>query len=89
MTVFQRKYRRFKENVRRIVKFEIITGNFWSFLIYGSVEMLEGHSADTCGGKFQLVSMGTERRVSRAQTVNTIFLAAYLRLMHEFSNFKI
>ena len=32
------------------------------------VEMFEGESADTCAGKFPLVSMGVERRVSRAQT---------------------
>ena len=30
--------------------------------------MFEGDSADTCGGKFPLVLMGTERRVLRAQT---------------------
>jgi hypothetical protein len=31
-------------------------------------EMFVGHSADTGAGKFPLVSMGAERRVSRAQT---------------------
>ena len=31
-------------------------------------EMFEGDSADTCAGKFPLVSMGAERRVYRAQT---------------------
>ena len=30
--------------------------------------MFEGDSADTCAKKFPLVSMGAERRVSRAQT---------------------
>ena len=35
----------------------------------GLGEMFEGDSADTCAGKFTLVSMGgAERRVSRAQT---------------------
>ena len=34
----------------------------------GLGEMFEGDSADTCAGKFPLVSMGAERRVSRAQT---------------------
>ena len=30
--------------------------------------MFEGNSADMCAGKFPLVSMGAERRVSRTQT---------------------
>ena len=34
----------------------------------GFGEMFEGDSADTCVGKFPLISMGPERRVSRAQT---------------------
>ena len=34
----------------------------------GLGEMFEGDSADTCAGKFPLVLMGAERRVSRAQT---------------------
>jgi hypothetical protein len=34
----------------------------------GLGEMFEGDSADTGAGKFPLVSMGAERRVSRAQT---------------------
>ena len=34
----------------------------------GLGEMFEGDSADTCAGKFPLVSMGGKRRVSRAQT---------------------
>ena len=34
----------------------------------GLGEMFEGDSADTCAGKFPLVSMGAEWRVSRAQT---------------------
>ena len=34
----------------------------------GMGEMFEGNSADTCAVKFPLVSMGGERRVSRAQT---------------------
>ena len=34
----------------------------------GLGEMFEGDSADTCGGKFLLPSMGAERRVSCAQT---------------------
>ena len=34
----------------------------------GLGEMFEGDSADTCAGKFPLMSMGAERRVSRAQT---------------------
>ena len=34
----------------------------------GLGEMFEGDSADTCAGKFPLVLMGGEQRVSRAQT---------------------
>ena len=34
----------------------------------GLGEMFEGDSADMCARKFPLVSMGAERRVSRAQT---------------------
>ena len=34
----------------------------------GLGEMFEGDSADTCGEKFPLTSMGAERWVSRAQT---------------------
>ena len=34
----------------------------------GLGEMFEGDSADTCAGKFPLMSMGAEWRVSRAQT---------------------
>ena len=34
----------------------------------GLGEMFEGDSADTCAGKFRLVLMGAERRVSRSQT---------------------
>jgi hypothetical protein len=34
----------------------------------GLGEMFEGDSADMCAGKFMLVLMGAERRVSRAQT---------------------
>ena len=34
----------------------------------GLGEMFEGDSADTCAGKFLLVLMGGERRVSHAQT---------------------
>jgi hypothetical protein len=34
----------------------------------GLGEMFEGDSADKCTGRFPLVSMGAERRVSRAQT---------------------
>ena len=34
----------------------------------GLGEMIEGDSADMCAGKNPLVSMGGERRVSRAQT---------------------
>ena len=34
----------------------------------GLGEMFEGDSADTCAGKFPLVSMGGERTVKRAQT---------------------
>ena len=34
----------------------------------GLGEMFEGDSAYTCGGKFPLMLMGAERRVSRAQT---------------------
>ena len=34
----------------------------------GLGEMFEGDSADMCAGNFPLVSMGAERRVSRAQT---------------------
>ena len=34
----------------------------------GLGEMFEGDSADMCAGKFPLVSMGVERRVSHAQT---------------------
>ena len=34
----------------------------------GLGEMFEGDSADTCAGKFPLMSMGAKRRVSRAQT---------------------
>ena len=34
----------------------------------GLGEMFEGDSADTCAGKFPLMSMGAECRVSRAQT---------------------
>ena len=34
----------------------------------GLGEMFEGDSADMCAGKFPLVSMGAEQRVSRAQT---------------------
>ena len=30
--------------------------------------MFEGDSADTCGGKFPLMSMGAEQRVSHART---------------------
>ena len=34
----------------------------------GLEEMFEGESADALAGKFPLVSMGAERRVSHAQT---------------------
>ena len=34
----------------------------------GFGEMFEGDSADTYGGKFSLISLGAEQRVSRAQT---------------------
>jgi hypothetical protein len=34
----------------------------------GMGEMFEGDSADMCDGKFVLVLMGAERRVSHAQT---------------------
>ena len=34
----------------------------------GLGEMFEGDSADICGGKYTLVSMGAERRVLCAQT---------------------
>ena len=34
----------------------------------GLGDMFEGDSADTCGGKFPLVSMGAEQRVYHAQT---------------------
>ena len=34
----------------------------------GLGEMFEGDSADMCAGKFPLVPMGVERRVSRVQT---------------------
>ena len=34
----------------------------------GLGEMFEGDSADMCAGKFPLVSVGTERMVSLAQT---------------------
>ena len=34
----------------------------------GLGEMFEGDSADTCAGKYPLTSMGSERRVSHAQT---------------------
>ena len=34
----------------------------------GLGEMFEGDSADMCAGKFPLVSMEAERRVSRVQT---------------------
>ena len=34
----------------------------------GLGEMFEGDSAETCAGKFSLMSMVAERRVSRAQT---------------------
>ena len=34
----------------------------------GLGEMFEGDSADTWAGKFSLLTMGAERRVSRAQT---------------------
>ena len=34
----------------------------------GLGEMFEGDSADICAGKFPLVSMGAEQRVSHAQT---------------------
>jgi hypothetical protein len=34
----------------------------------GLREMFEGDSADTCAGKFPLVSMGADRKVLHAQT---------------------
>jgi hypothetical protein len=36
----------------------------------GLGEMFEGDSADMCGGKFPLVSMGGRGMVKRAQTVS-------------------
>ena len=43
------------------------SGNF-RYDSEGLGEMFEGDSADMCAGKFPLMSMGAERRVSCAQT---------------------
>ena len=57
----------------------------------GLVDMFEGDSADMCTGKFSLVSIGAEQRVSHAQTPigtsrnlysNTLFHWVHLLLCH-------
>ena len=42
----------------------------------GLVEMFEDDYADTCAGKFPLMSMAAERRVLRAQTLEREPLSA-------------
>ena len=64
----------------------------------GLGEMFEGDSADTCGGKFPLVSMGGQRRVQRAQTrkrgppsapAEFIELLPYLKRLGDYCDFVI
>ena len=62
----------------RTIIYLVGQGGYFQKLSYGSEtldmtseglgEMFEGDSADTCTGKFPLTSLGSERRVSRAQT---------------------